>query len=97
MAALSDQRFALVAFLGPTLGDFELKIVSCLKSSFEFEILWRRLLGGFDGAGNQAWWLILQNAFSAAFPAGAAAAETVFRSTSIQADSETTPTAGKLH
>ena len=53
-------------------------------------------MGGFDGAGNQAWWLILQNAFSAAFAAGAAAAETVFRSTSIQADSETTPTAGKL-
>ena len=97
MAALSQQRFALVAFLGPTLGDFEWKIVSCLKSSFEFEIFWRRLLGGFDGAGNQAWWLILQNAFSTAFPAGAAAAETVFRSTSIQADSETTPTAGKLH
>jgi hypothetical protein len=53
MAALSQQRFALVAFLGPTLGDFELKIVSSLKSSFEFEI-GRRLLGGFDGAGNQA-------------------------------------------
>lgn len=97
MAALSDRRLALVAFLGPTLGDFELKIVSCLKSSFEFEIFERRLLGWFDGAGNQAWRLILQNAFSAAFPAGAAAAETVFRSTSIQADSETTPTAGKLH
>lgn len=97
MVALSQQRLALVAFFGPTLGDFELKIVSCLKSSFEFEIFGRRLLGGFDGAGNQAWWLILQNAFSAAFPAGAAAAETVFRSTSIQADSETTPTAGKLH
>ena len=97
MAALSQQRLALVAFLGPTLGDFELKIVSSLKSSFEFEILGRRLLGGFDGAGNQAWWLILQNAFSAAWTAGAAAAETVFRSASIQADSETTPTAGKLH
>ena len=98
MAALSQQRFALVAFFGPTLGDFELKIVSSLKSSFEFEIFWRRLVGGFDGARNQAWWLILQNAFSAAFPvAGAAAAETVCRSTSIQADSETTPTAGKLH
>ena len=96
MAALSEQRFALVAFWRPTLGDFELKIVSCLKSSFEFEIFGRRLLGGFDGAGNQAWRLIFQNAFSAAFPAGAAA-ETVFRSTSIQADSETTPTAGKLH
>ena len=56
-------------------------------------------MGGFDGAGNQAWLLIFQNAFSAAFPAQAAvAAETVFRSTSmIQADSETTPTAGKLH
>ena len=97
MATLSQQRFALVAFLGPTLGDFELKIVSWLKSSFEFEIFWRRLWGGFDGVENQAWWLILQNVFSAAFPAGAAAAETVFRSTAIQADSETTPTAGKLH
>jgi hypothetical protein len=97
MAALSDQSFALVAFFPAALPDFELKIVSCLKSSFEFEIFGRWLLGGFDGAGNQAWWLILQNAFSAAFPAGAAAAETVFRSTSIQADSETTPTAGKLH
>ena len=99
MAALSDQRLALVAFLGPSLGDFELKIVSSLKSSFEFEIFGRRLLGGFDGAGNQAWRLILQNTFSAAFPAqGAVAAETVFRSTPmIQADSETTPTPGKLH
>lgn len=97
MATLSDQRFALVAFFPAALPDFELKIVSSLKSSFEFEIFWRRLLGGFDGARNQAWWLILQNAFSAAWTAGAAAAETVFRSTSIQADSETTPTAGKLH
>lgn len=56
-------------------------------------------MGGFDGAGKQAWRLIFENAFSVAFPAqGAVAAETVFRSTPmIQADSETTPTAGKLH
>ena len=79
MAALSDRRFALVAFFPAALPDFELKIVSCLKSSFEFEIFGRRLLGGFDGAGNRAWWLIFENAFSAAWTAGAAAAETVFR------------------
>ena len=62
-----------------------------------------RLLGGFDCAGNQPYRLIFQNAFSAAwtaaFPqvvAAVAAAETVGRSTAVEADSETTLTAGKL-